>query len=313
MARSPWVSGLVRQNARVLSIAMRKSILRNPHERADRTRDYPPQAARPAPAPRYASARASYPVFLAFHDTLRLQIGWAWRGLVDAFRWDIVVGLMTRNVCRCPLFFARLLVDRVYAAMPRSARMRSSLSCSTASPCCRSMSLTFSCIRCRAGKREGMGRAAHLWHGRRTGSIGVSVGSIVFCGCCLSSACPCISMCVVFLYFSLTHPAPLPPHTHRKFRAVSGCWRLYISFVQASWCSLIAKRTFTLRHGLAYPYAGMSSTTSPNAYIAFLNSLATSAYRAVMVATCVFVSFALGYVPIVGGAVETVFFCWVDA
>jgi etoposide-induced 2.4 mRNA len=85
------------------------------------------------------------------------------------------------------------------------------------------------------------------------------------------------------------------------------------SFVQASWCSLIAKRTFTLRHGLAYPYAGTSSTTSPNAYIAFLNSLATSAYRAVMVATCVFVSFALGYVPVVGGAVETVFFCWVDA
>jgi hypothetical protein len=102
----PWVSGLVRQNARVLSIAMRKSILRNPHEQADRTRDYPPQAARPAPAPRYASARASYPVFLAFHDTLRLQIGWAWRGLVDAFRWDIVVGLMTRNVCRSTFFFS---------------------------------------------------------------------------------------------------------------------------------------------------------------------------------------------------------------
>jgi etoposide-induced 2.4 mRNA len=82
---------------------------------------------------------------------------------------------------------------------------------------------------------------------------------------------------------------------------------------QASWCSLIAKRTFTLRHGLAYPYVGMTSTTSPNAYIAFLNSLATSAYRAVMIATCVFISFALGYVPVVGGMIETVFFCWVDA
>jgi etoposide-induced 2.4 mRNA len=56
-----------------------------------------------------------------------------------------------------------------------------------------------------------------------------------------------------------------------------------------------------------------SSTRSPNAYIAFLNSLAMSAYRAVMIATCVFVSFALGYVPVVGGVFETVFFCWVDA
>ena len=99
----------MRQNARVLSIAMRKSILRNPQEQADRTRDYPPQAPRPAPAPRYSSARASYPVFIAFHDTAKLQIGWACRGLVDAFRWDIVVGLMTRNVCRLPLFLARLV------------------------------------------------------------------------------------------------------------------------------------------------------------------------------------------------------------
>jgi etoposide-induced 2.4 mRNA len=85
------------------------------------------------------------------------------------------------------------------------------------------------------------------------------------------------------------------------------------SFVQASWCSLIAKRTFTLRHGLAFPYAGMTLSTSPNAYIAFLNSLATSAYRAVMIATCVFLSFALGYVPGIGGVTETIFFCWVNA
>jgi etoposide-induced 2.4 mRNA len=88
----------------------------------------------------------------------------------------------------------------------------------------------------------------------------------------------------------------------------------FFSFLQASWCSLIAKRIFTLRHGLAFPYVGMTSaTTSPNAYIAFLNSLAASAYRAVMIATCIFVSFALCYVPVVGGVVETIFFCWVDA
>ena len=89
-------------NARVLSTAMRKSILRDPQGQVNRARDYPPQAVRPSPSPSFASARASYPVFLAFHDTLKLQIGWAWRGLVDAFRWDIVIGLLTRNVC-CPL------------------------------------------------------------------------------------------------------------------------------------------------------------------------------------------------------------------
>jgi len=27
-----------------------------------------------------------------------LQFGWAWLGLVDAFRWDVVVRLITRNV-----------------------------------------------------------------------------------------------------------------------------------------------------------------------------------------------------------------------
>lgn len=86
-------------------LAMRKSILRNPQEQVNHTRGYSPHAAQPAPAPRFASARASYPVFLSFYDTLKLQIGWAWRGFVDAFRWDVVIGLMTRNVCFLPFRF----------------------------------------------------------------------------------------------------------------------------------------------------------------------------------------------------------------
>jgi len=83
---------------------MQKSILRNPQEQANRTHDYSRHAAQSTPAPRFASARDSYPVFLSLHDTLKLQIGWAWGGLVDAFRWDVVIGLMTRNVC----FFSHL-------------------------------------------------------------------------------------------------------------------------------------------------------------------------------------------------------------
>jgi hypothetical protein len=114
-------------------LAMRKSILRKPQEQADRTRDYSPHAAQPAPPPRFASARASYPVFLSFHDTLKLQIGWAWRGLVDAFRWDVVIGLMTRNVyfnfvrSSSTHYLSGLLT--IFVVMQRSARMRSSRSC----------------------------------------------------------------------------------------------------------------------------------------------------------------------------------------
>jgi hypothetical protein len=87
-----WVC--LSQAARVLPIAMQRPILRNAQEQAHRSRDYSPQ-----PTPRFASARASYPIFLSFTDTVTLQIGWASRGLLDAFRWDIVVGLLTRNVC----------------------------------------------------------------------------------------------------------------------------------------------------------------------------------------------------------------------
>jgi len=77
---------------------MRKSI----QDQAQRTRDYSPQPARPAQAPRFQSARSSYPDFLSFQHTAKLQIGWAWRGFVDAFRWDIVIRLMTRNVFFLP-------------------------------------------------------------------------------------------------------------------------------------------------------------------------------------------------------------------
>ena len=32
-----------------------------------------------------------------------------------------------------------------------------------------------------------------------------------------------------------------------------------------------------------------------------------------MIMTCVFLSLVLGYIPVVGTIVETIFFCWVDA
>ena len=44
-----------------------------------------------------------------------------------------------------------------------------------------------------------------------------------------------------------------------------------------------------------------------------MNSIASSAYRGVMVFTSVVVSFALRYIPYVGPAVGFVFLSWVDA
>jgi hypothetical protein len=82
--------------------------------------------------------------------------------------------------------------------------MRSSHSCLMASPFFRFMSLTFSCILCRVGAGRG-----HM----NMGSIGASGGSIVFCGCYLSSACRSISMCVF-----LSHPHPNPLHTRPELR-----------------------------------------------------------------------------------------------
>ena len=82
---------------------MQKPILRHRQE-IHRTRHYSTQPPQQPVTPRTASARASYPVFLSIPDTLKLQIGWAWRGLMDAFRWDVVIDLMTRHVEFLPFY-----------------------------------------------------------------------------------------------------------------------------------------------------------------------------------------------------------------
>ena len=52
----------------------------------------------PPPMSSYYSSRSSYPTFLSLQDTIWLQLGFAARGLVDAFRWDVVFKLVTRLV-----------------------------------------------------------------------------------------------------------------------------------------------------------------------------------------------------------------------
>ena len=76
---------------------------------------------------------------------------------------------------------------------------------------------------------------------------------------------------------------------------------------QGTWCTIIAKRTYLLKHG------GRPSAPQPTTYTGMLRSIATSAYRVVMVFTSVVVSFALSSIPALGPGATFVFLCWVDS
>ncbi|KAI0792858.1 etoposide-induced protein 2.4-domain-containing protein [Abortiporus biennis] len=78
-------------------------------------------------------------------------------------------------------------------------------------------------------------------------------------------------------------------------------------YLNSTWCSLLAKRTFTLKHG------SRAAAPQPSTYTGILNSIATSAYRVIMVFTSVVVTFALGYLPLVGPTLGFIFLCWVDS
>ncbi|KAH9857635.1 etoposide-induced protein 2.4-domain-containing protein [Lenzites betulinus] len=78
-------------------------------------------------------------------------------------------------------------------------------------------------------------------------------------------------------------------------------------YLNSSWCTLIAKRAFTLQHG------ARAAAQPPSTYSGMLNKLASSAYSGVMVLTSVVVSFALGYIPYVGPPAGFVFLCWIDS
>jgi len=85
-------------------------------------------------------------------------------------------------------------------------------------------------------------------------------------------------------------------------------------YLNSSWCSIIASRTFTLKHG-----SRRSAASEPATYTGMLTSIATSAYRIVMVFTSLVVSFALNnlpsipYLPNVGPLLGFCFLCWLDS
>ncbi|KAF8162907.1 etoposide-induced protein 2.4-domain-containing protein [Crassisporium funariophilum] len=78
-------------------------------------------------------------------------------------------------------------------------------------------------------------------------------------------------------------------------------------YLNGTWCTIIAKRTYLLQHG------GRPVASQPASYTGMLKAMATSAYRVVMVCTSVLVSLALHSVPVVGPVAGFIFLCWVDA
>ncbi|KAJ7905335.1 etoposide-induced protein 2.4-domain-containing protein [Mycena olivaceomarginata] len=78
-------------------------------------------------------------------------------------------------------------------------------------------------------------------------------------------------------------------------------------YLNSSWCSLIAKRAYSLQH------TNRAVVQQPVSYTGVLTAIATSAYRIVMVVTSVGVDFALRAIPGVGPVASFVFLCWIDA
>ncbi|CAL1703697.1 unnamed protein product [Somion occarium] len=181
------------------------------------------------------SSRSSYPTFLSFHETARLQLRAATRGLWDAFRWDTVIRLVASD-----------------------AEIRSNIF--------KSLLLNF-----------------------------VSLASIYFFDLLL---------------------APLSQGQQKWLHRNVGwfyqvLWLLPVVgvsfYFNSSWCTVIAKRTITLRHG------SRATVPPPSSYTGILNSIATSAYRVIMVFTSIIVSFALQLIPVLGPVAGFIFLCWVDA
>ncbi|KDR81827.1 hypothetical protein GALMADRAFT_240058 [Galerina marginata CBS 339.88] len=182
-----------------------------------------------------SSARSAYPTFLSVQDSVVLQLTWAWRGLYDAFRWNVV-----------------------YTAVASDAEIRAN----------------------------------------------------VYKSLLLNS----LSLLSIYVFDLLLQP--LVQGQQKWFHRNIGwfyqvLWLLPVVgtslYLNGTWCTIIAKRTYLLQHG------GRPVAPQPTSYTGMLKAIATSAYRVVMVCTSVVVSFALQRVPVVGSTAGFIFLCWVDA
>ncbi|RXW20980.1 hypothetical protein EST38_g4874 [Candolleomyces aberdarensis] len=181
------------------------------------------------------SSRTSYPTFLSATESLQLQARWAWHGLYDAFRWNVLF----RTIANDPEIRAN-----VYKSILLNTISLASI-------------YTFELI------VEPFVRDQERWLHRNIG----------------------------WFY----HVMWLLPVVGTSF------------YLNSTWVTIIAKRTFVLQHG------GRATAHQPAGYTGMLKAIATSAYRVVMVFTSLLVSFGLGIIPYAGPAASFVFFCWLDS
>lgn len=180
-------------------------------------------------------SRSAYPTFLSLQETIKLQLTWASRGILEAFRWDVVVKIATS--------------DREI----RSNILKSLL---------------------------------------------------------LNS----LSLTSIYAFDLLLQPL-VHNHPNWLHRNVGWFYRVLWLFpvvgvsyyLNSSWCNLIAKRSFVLQHG------NHAAHQQPVTYHGMLTTLATSAYRVVMILTSVIVSLVLRSIPFAGSSISFAFMCWVNA
>ncbi|THU90691.1 EI24-domain-containing protein [Dendrothele bispora CBS 962.96] len=182
------------------------------------------------------SARALYPSFLSVQESLLLQLKWAWHGIVDAFRWDLVISTISSD--------AEIRANILKSLLLNVLSLTSIY--------------TFDLLLLPLVQDQ------QRWLHRNVG----------------------------WFYQALW----LFPVIGLSF------------YLNSSWCTVIAKRAYALQYGNR-----ALSQQQPATYTGMLKSIATSAYRVVMVFTSVVVSFALENIPYVGPIVGFFFLCWVDA
>ncbi|KDQ12351.1 hypothetical protein BOTBODRAFT_161933 [Botryobasidium botryosum FD-172 SS1] len=179
---------------------------------------------------------SSYPTFLSFSETALLHVRWALGGLLDSWRWDIVVKTaladaeIRANILKSTLLNAVSLIS-IY---------------------------TFDLLIIPL-----LGRATQeRWLHRNFGTLYQVVWLLPVVG--------------ASLYFNST------------------------------WSTVIAKRTYVLQYGRRV-------AASPASYSGMLRAIATSAYRAILLGSSILVTFALGYIPVVGPFASFVYMCWVNS
>ncbi|KAJ7582839.1 etoposide-induced protein 2.4-domain-containing protein [Mycena floridula] len=185
-------------------------------------------------------SKRSYPAFLSVSQSLLLQAQWAWHGLVDACRWNLVL--------------STVLGDPEIRANVLKSLLLNSLSLASI--------YTFDILLLPLVKQK----EQQNWLHRNIG-----------------------------WFYQLLWIFPVVGVSY---------------YLNSTWCMTIAKRTHLLQHGSH----GIASP-QPVTYTGMLKSIATSAYRVVMVFTSVAISLALANVPVpyVGPFVGFLFVCWIDS